>query len=153
VVEVPISFSCFVGKLGKTCCFFLVGANQPSMAVNAASPVTVLSTLFIIAIFTQIESSAALFPDSQQVQQPGTKAISSDQGFTLDESAQAAASLASAWGIGSSYSFAEIAGRSSLFVCNKIPLHREHTANLKNSRVIPRQALFGVLCRSISKPE
>jgi hypothetical protein len=122
------------------------------MAVNAASPVTVLSTLFIIAIFTQTESSAALFPDIEQVQQPGTKAISSDQGFTLDESAQAAASLASAWGIGSSYSFAEIAGRSSLFV-NKIPLHREHTANLKNSRVIPRQALFGVLCRSISKPE
>lgn len=132
--------------------FFLCGANQPSMAVNAASPVTVLSTLFIIAIFTQTESSAALFPDIEQVQQPGTKAISSDQGFTLDESAQAAASLASAWGIGSSYSFAEIAGRSSLFV-NKIPLHREHTANLKNSRVIPRQALFGVLCRSISKPE
>ncbi|KAL0029490.1 hypothetical protein WJX77_011580 [Trebouxia sp. C0004] len=55
-------------------------------------------------------SSSALFPNSQQLEQPGTKAISSDQGFTLDKSAQAAASLASAWGLGSSYAFAEIAG-------------------------------------------
>jgi len=130
-----------------------VGSFQPRMTVNVASPVKVLSKLLIIAVFAQTVSSAALFPNSQQLEQSGTKAFSSDQGFMLDESAQAAASLASAWGIGSSYSFAEIAGRSSLFVCNKIPLHREHTANLKNSRVIPRQALFGVLCRSISKPE
>ncbi len=97
------------------------------MAVNAASPVKVLSTLLIIAVFAQTESSAALFPNSQQLEQSGTKAFSSDQGFTLDESAQAAASLASVWGIGSSYSFAEIAGRSLLFVCNKLQLHRDST--------------------------
>ena len=107
--------------------FNFVGSIQPIMAVNAASPVTVLSALLFIAIFAPTESSAALFPNSQQVEQPGIKAISSDQGFTLDESAQAAASLASAWGIGSSYSFAEVAGRSSLFVCNKPQLHQDST--------------------------
>ena len=97
------------------------------MAVKAASPAKVLLTVLIIAVFAQTESSAALFPDSQQLEQSGTKAISSDQGFTLNESAQAAASLASAWGIGSFYSFAEIAGRSLLFVCNKSQLHQDST--------------------------
>ncbi len=98
------------------------------MAVNATSPVNVLSTLLIIAVFAR--SSAALLPNSQQLEQSGTKAFSSDQGFTLDESAQAAASLASAWGIGSSYSFAEVAGRSSLFVCSKPQLHQDSTSKL-----------------------
>lgn len=114
-----------------------VGSIQPRMTVNVASPVKVLSTLLIIAVFAQTVSSAALFPNSQQLEQSRTKAFSSDRGFTLDESAQAAASLARAWGFGSSYSFAEIAGKSWLFVCQS-QLHQDSTQQtLKTARRYP----------------
>ena len=114
-----------------------MGSFQPRMTVNVASPVKVLSKLLFIAVFAQTVSSAALFPNSQQFEQSGTKAFSSDQGFMLDESAQAAASLARAWGFGSSYSFAETAGKSSLFVCNS-QLHQDSTQQtFKTARRYP----------------